>query len=498
MSTPVKDIPSLNEGEEKDELELSESVLKSSTENEIKGQESPLIVNENTEEKISVVNDEKNGAPKTETNKDETIGETKCNDLSDTMEIQIYNQKILNEVKNKIEDNSVDYENRDSELTSEIRTNDLELTNETNDNLEPINNVLHLTKHNEIDVIEQHNESIKNLVTSKIVKNENINLNISEEIKILDEATKKSVQLDNLVTEKYLQVNGDISPINCNEAEHSLEGKIISHTSSSDVKDITIKSIEIQNSLNSQLSEELKVINSEESNDKSQLIIVSEPNKDMKEKINDNVANQDSFSNSSDSETIVNSECLQHENNDSNNIENSDKMAVAQPISVITIQTCDTVDSDCSEAYLTPNELNETPKKILEENNVNAIEHAKIVNKGIVSQLNPSIESNNKVEIPSENTSEVIVEQKSYKETINKMNENVNEIVENINKIEENTDRIEKNTDTIETVEIIENCNETEVRSQEDVNIVHRPHEEQDKNIENGIFCSLKIIIFRY
>jgi len=467
-------------------LELTESVVTTSIENEIREQE-----------ETSIVDDEKESTIKTETNEDETIKETESNDLSSTIEIQNNSQEILNVVENKIEDNSEVYENRDLELSHEIKTNDLDLINKTNDNLEPINenknDVLHLTKNNEIDVIEQLNDNINDLVTSKLVVNENINLNISEEIKILDDAVINSLQSDNLTIEKYLQVNGEISPVNCNDTEHNLERKIENHISS-DGKGIEIKSIETQNSLNTRLCEDLKVDNSEENNDKIPLIIDPNHTTDRKENINDNVANQERFSNSSDSETIVNSECLQCEINDNNNKENSEKNIVAaQPISVITIQTCDAVDSDCSEAYLTPNELNDTPKKVLEKNNVNANDSISTVNEDIVSQSNPSIESNNDVEIPSKNTSETIIEQKLNEDNIDEVNENVKKTDENTSEIEENLDKVEEHTDTVENVEIIENCKVTEVEIKEDVNIVLRPQEEHNKNIEKGMFYSLKV-----
>jgi len=496
INTPVKDVPLLKENEEKDKLVVSESDIKIITvESETKDENGPLITNENTIDETSVINNEKSSVIKLKTNEDETLKETMIISLNNTVEVENNSQQILDEVENKVEYNSEKYGNQDLELSNEIETNDLKLTNKICDSKPMKENEINIsqnTENDEIDVIEKLKDNINNLLTSQIVENKNINLNITEEISILNDVDRNNFPMDNLMTDNYVQINGEISPVNSNDiVEYNVEGKIENFTSS-DEKDIEVKSIEMQNNLNKELSDDLKVNNSEENNDIIPLIIDSEYNEDMKEKINGNIANQDSFSNSSDSETIVNSEYLQHEINDNDNIENSEKNTIAQPISVITIQTCDTVDSDCSEAYLTPNELNDTPKKILEKNSVHSNDYISIINENTVSQLNPSIKINDEVEIPSKNKSDTIIEQESKEENIDKLNENENVVKtgEHFNKLEECVDQVEGNTDIIENIEY---CKDTEVESK-DMNIVLQPQEEHDKHIENGMFYHYKCV----
>lgn len=513
----------LKEGGEKDELELSKNIttLKDS---EIKDHES-LSINENIKQQISTIDEEKDIIINPQTNDQENknqeiLKERNCNDINTTTEIENKHQdNILKEIKNKLEDSSKVHE-QDLESPDKIINNDLESTNKnkTNDNLESKkeNNkdILDSTKKNEHNFIALQ-ENQNDLIVSKLVENKNINLNISEEIKILDDAAKNSILLNNSSCDDYLQVNGEMSLINCENTEHHFDGTIENHIESN-IEDVEPNIIEIQNSLNTFLNKDLKVdIVEKEDNDKIPLIIDSEYNENVKERINENVANQDSLSNSSDSETIINSESLQNEMN-GDNVENSEHTTVAQPISVITIQTCDAVDSDCSEAYLTPNELNDTPKKILEKPIFNANDHISIDNDNITYELNPSIEFINETDSPSKTKSEEIIEQNTSDENcnkleqhidiveenfdkvennVNKVDENVDEVNKNVEELDENVDKteetvrnIEENIENIEIIKVIESCNETEVESKEDINIVLQPQEKNDLNNKEGMF----------
>lgn len=490
-NTPINETLVLKEDGEKNIL---------TTDSEIKDQES-LVVNENMKQEISTVEEEKDSVISHCTNEQknqEAVKDSNCNDTNTITEIRSIHEDTLKEIKNELDDSSKEHEESGLELSHEIRTSDIELTNtKTNDvlNLTKENNkdLLDSTKNNEDYIIEQL-QGNQNDVISKLVENKIINLNISEEIKILDDAAKNSILLDNLSCDKYLQVNGKISPINCNEAitENHIE---------SNVEDVETIATEIQNNLNTSLNEDLEVnILEKEINDKIPLIIDSEYNENIKDRVNKNVANQDSLSNSSDSETIINSESLQHEIND-DNVENSEETAVAQPISVITIQTCETVDSDCSEAYLTPNELNDTPKKILEKNTLNVNDHIIIDNDNVVSESNPSIQSNSEIESPSKNNSIEIIEQNTNDENYNKVEqnidkvdkitenieENVNKPDENVNITDENVNDNEENVNNIETIKVIETCNETEVESRGDLDIVPSLQEEHNLNNEKGM-----------
>lgn len=504
----------MKEDENENKPELPENTAEVSTEGKMKDQEA-LVAKENITQDTPVVNEEKDNIIKNEVNHQNI----KNDDVNNTEKIENKDQETSTCTENKLED--VSKENQNHSITlKETDINNLELTNsnkttsECETTTESSPNVLDLTEINENSISKQHNEIKKDDLAS-VVENNNKNLNISEEIKVLDDAAQNNMPLENLTAEKYLSVNGEISPLNCDESKHSFNDKIENHVVSLD-GDNEAKNIEIQNSLNTLLSEDLKLnILEKKSYDNTPLIIDSEDSKDhvTKEQMNGNVVNQDSISNSSDSETIVNSECLQNEMN-GDCIENSEQKAVAQPISVITIQTSDTVDSDCSEAYLTPNELNDTPKKILEKVNMNANDYINTVDDDTMSQLNPSIESS-EVENPSKITSDLIIEQKSNEDSrdsveknvkteeenvdeteknvnkieinIDKAEENIGETIENVNKSEENIIETKKTDDSLKTNKTIENCKETPVESTNDVNIVLQPHKEL-KHID-GMLC---------
>lgn len=462
-----------------------------------------MISRENITQETSVVKEDKDNDIKNEINHQEI----KNNDINDTIKIENKNQEISKCHENNLEDVSKDNESHKVESFKEIDINDLELTNnnKTTDEFETTTekctNISDLSKLNDNDISKQINE-IKNddLAPPKIVENNSKNLNISDELKILDDAAQNSVLSENSLNEKYLLVNGEISTSNCDDSEHSFDNKIENHVASID-DDSETKDIEIQNNLNTLLSEDIKLnISEKKNNDNTHLIIDPDDSNEhvTKEQVNGNVINQDSISNSSDSETIVNSEFLQNEMN-GDCIGNSEQKAVAQPISVITIQTGDTVDSDCSEAYLTPNELNDTPKKILEKVNMNANDHINAVDDDVMSQLNPSIEPS-EMENPSkissdlkqktnENSNDIVEENIKIgeenvdkdKENVDKVEENVNEATEIINKLEENIIKVEEIVDGLNIDKTIENCEETKVESTNDINIVLQPHEDLQK-----------------
>ncbi|XP_025205562.1 neurobeachin isoform X5 [Melanaphis sacchari] len=489
ISTPVKDNPALKECKEKDEHELpikSEDTLR---ESEIEDQES-LILNDASKQETFMDS-------KKESNT--SNAQTQSNELSPSIEIVKKSEETLKEIENQLEDVSKENENED-----------LESPKETVPTIENKQDVLDFSENNEINVTEQ----VNNVIASKMVENENIKSNISNYIKLFDATTENGIQLNNSITEKYLQVNGEILPLDHDIPECNVEETIENHIASNG-DDIISKDIKLQTNLNNTLlSEDIKNNINEKENIDIPIMIDSESNENVIEKMNGNVLNQDSFSNSSDSETIVNSECLQHEVN-VNGIENNiEQSAVAQPISVITVQTCDTVDSDCSEAYLTPNELNDTPKKKLEKINLNVSDHISIVNDDAIPQLNPSIESNSeeniKQQIEEGNVEKLVEHDTKVEESVdeveknisieaddvNKIEENVNKIEEKLNSKEEIIDKIEENVDTNETIhtideninkvmehvdivkgdevnlenyKTIENCNKTENEHTEDV-----------------------------
>jgi len=517
ISTPVEDIPALKECKEKDEQELltnSETTLR---ESEIENQE-PSILSETT--KLETFTDSKieNNTLKTQ---------TQSNELNSTIDIAKSNEEISKEIDNKLEDVFKENENKDLESPNETTIDELDPTV-----IENKQDLLDFNKKIENDIIEQV------VIPLKVVEDVKTHLDISEEIKMLDTAVKNSIQLDNSTTEQYLQVNGDILPVDHESTESNFDVIIENHIVSNG-EDIVSKDIEIHNSINTLLSEDFKDNSiTEKENIEIAIMIDSGSNESVKEKINGNDLNQDSISNSSDSETIINSECLQHEINENGVENNIEQNIVAQPISVITVQTFDTVDSDCSEAYLTPNELNDTPKKKLEKINLNANDLTSIVNDDVMSQLNPSIECNNEVEIPSNNTSEAIIEQQikegdiehlaeydaKVEENVNKVEDNFNNVAENdtkveekVNNIEENIDKTEDNVDNInETIhninnnvdkviehvqivkenevdiendKIIENCNKTENECKEDVNnVAGIIYDNIDMFFKNGIY----------
>lgn len=473
-------------------------------ENEIKDHES-MIISENIkhEEITTDITENDNIISVTnQTNDKETLIEIKNNnniDVVNTTESINENQKSIIEIEN----NLISNDNHDLESSPKNNLNDLELTKENN------NDVVNLTK-NENDDIEQLKELKNNdIIPLKVIENENVNLKMSKEITILDDAVKNNIQ----ETEKYLQINGEISHINDENTE--INDIIIGYHTESNEDDTETKNIEIQNNLNTLLSEDFILNTSEKENDEISKPINSEFNEDnIKE--NGNIVNQDSNSNSSDSETIINSECALHVVN-GDNVENVEPIAVT-PISVITIQTCDNVDSDCSEAYLTPNELNDTPKKVLEINNLNT-NYVNFVNDN-VPQLNPSIETNNHVEIPSNNLSKAIIEQKINEENINEskieeVKENVKDIEDNIEEVEENKNHnklcetadkitaeeanvtinvVQENIDAknivdIEENKIIGNYKENEIENKDNLNIVLQPHEE-------SMFCPLIVYFY--
>ncbi|CAI6344870.1 unnamed protein product [Macrosiphum euphorbiae] len=484
ISTPVEDVPVLKECKEKDEQELptnSETIL---GESEIENEE-PLISSETTKLKTFTDSKKDNNTVKTQ---------TQSNELSSTIEIVKSNEEISKEIDNKLEEAFKENENENENLESPNETTVDELVPTIIENKQDL---LDLNEKNENYIIEQVND----VIPLKVVEDVKTHLNISEEIKMLDTAVKNSIQLDNSTTEKYLQVNGDILPVDHESTERNFDVIVENHIVSNG-EDLVSKDIEIHNSINTLLSEDLKDNSiTEKENIEIAITIDSGSNESLKEKININDLNQDSISNSSDSETIINSECLQHEINENGVENNIEQNIVAQPISVITVQTFDTVDSDCSEAYLTPNELNDTPKKKLEKINLNANDLTSIVNDDVMSQFNPSIECNNEVEIPSNNTSEAIIEQQIKEGDIEhlaendaKVEENVNKVADNFNNVAENDDKVEEKVNNIEenigkTEENVDNTNET-IRNINDnvdkvieyVNIV----KENEVNVENA------------
>lgn len=484
ISTPVEDVPVLKECKEKDEQELptnSETIL---GESEIENQE-PLVSSETTKLKTFTDSKKDNNTVKTQ---------TQSNELSSTIEIVKSNEEISKEIDNKLEEVFKENENEIENLESPNETTIDELVPTVIENKQDL---LDLNEKNENYIIEQVND----VIPLKVVEDVKTHLNISEEIKMLDTAVKNSIQLDNSTTEKYLQVNGDILPVDHESTERNFDVIVENHIVSNG-EDLVSKDIEIHNSINTLLSEDLKDNSiTEKENIEIAIMIDSESNESLKEKININDLNQDSISNSSDSETIINSECLQHEINENGVENNIEQNIVAQPISVITVQTFDTVDSDCSEAYLTPNELNDTPKKKLEKINLNANDLTSIVNDDVMSQFNPSIECNNEVEIPSNNTSEAIIEQQIKEGDIEhlaendaKVEENLNKVADNFNNVAENDDKVEEKVNSIEenigkTEENVDNTNET-IRNINDnvdkvieyVNIV----KENEVNVENA------------
>lgn len=477
----------MKEGEIK-ESELPNNDVSTSVQNEVQDQKS-LSESENTEQKnTSTISEENVNTIKIQPNDQEMLKETQSNDISSTEKINSDDQETLKEVENNFKNTLKENENQeqesfkdnniltidDSEFANDIKIYNLNLTEENNTNdLEP-------TKENNEDYLEQtedndkhklestkENSDIKlykennSLEPSKETVHKNKDLVICEEIKILDNAARNRNQLDNENIDECSQVNGEKSPVNDETTKNNFDNSVENHIKING-KNTEKNNIEAQNNLNILLSENLSAHIAENGcNDKIPLIIESESNENLNEKMNGNI-NQDSNSNSSDSETIIVTESIPLEIN-GNNLENSEQKAVepAQMISVITIQTCDTIDSDCSEAYLTPNELNDTPKKVLEK--INLSDSISIVNVDSVSQSIPSTESNNEVKTPSKNALETLIKQKT--------DENNTDDINNIEK---------KNT--------VENCIETEIEVKENLNVVLQPPTEHNGNNIEGIF----------
>lgn len=461
-------MPSLDENKA-NALELSKSAATSIDESEVRHQEMSSK-NENVQEKeISINSYDNNDAIKTEIIDGTNLKETQCNDIHITKENDVKDQEAIKEVNNELQNDSIKNENSkldlsgvnencNLELCNDIIANDLEPTQENNkvdfetiikneENLESL-------KENEMSTIQQDTgNQINDIKSSKETENGSIDLNISEEIQILGNAAKNSIQADNIQIKENSLVNGELSPVDNENFELDFDDTVKNQIAENG------NDIEAQNNFNNLVDTDNNVdsIN----NGKLPLIINSETNDNVKEKLNGNVVNQDSIS-SSDSETIIVNESSLPLDMNGDNVNISEQKPIAQPISVITIQTCDAVDSDCSEAYLTPNELNDTPKKIIDKLNLNVNDSISIVNDGILSQLNPSTESKVEVETPSKKISETILEQKTNK----------------------------TNIDNTEKINVVETCTETEVETKkEDITIVLEPHEEHiETNLEGTLY----------
>lgn len=445
------------------------------------------------EEEISPNYEEKDITIQKLTNDEEILEETKSNIIINKIETESNNLNTLKEVENKLNDNFKANENQILESIKEIKLDGLDLTtnsqfsNELNSTKENLNEILVLTKSNENIYVEEHKDNKNNDLILEMFEKGNIHLNISDEVKILDDSVKNSIILGNSNTERYLQINGELSPVICDSTEQNFNEKIENCIVPNDNidNDTETKNIDLQNSLNTLLSGDFDVVS--ENNDNVALIMELESKEDIKDNIYGHVINQDSMSNSSDSETIINSECIQNEIN-GDSVENSEQMASVQPISVITIQTCDTVDSDCSEAYLTPNELNDTPKKKLENSNLNLNDHINIVN-NLESNFNPSLEPNNEVKNQCENVPEAIIDHKINMDNIDKLEKSLATTI-NDNAIESDAtvvDTLKENIANIDKNKIIENYKEIECENKIDLNIVLEHHNEHSINNAEGI-----------
>lgn len=465
---------------------------------EIEIEDGRSLTSENMEHDTSTIN------KKNEIGVQIQSDETNNSDVNTTVEIKNIIQQIGNEIKNSFGNNLKENASKDSIVVvpNEMINKDSELSNsKTYIDSKPIKehgtDILDLTVENENDTDKQFIEMKNNDQINVVNESEIVHVNTTEENEILDDALKNSIQLKDSVIEQHLQFNGETLSLNYEDTEHQFSGTTKDHIATND-DGIETKKVEVPNSLNTLLSNDVKVnedVLEKENNIRTQLINNADFNEHANNKINGNIVNQDSISNSSDSETIINSE--PHEINGVD-VENNEQKAVAQPISVITIQTCDIVDSDCSEAYLTPNELNDTPKKISEK--VNSNTNVSIVNDD-VSQLNPSLEPNNENEMPSENSSEVIiVEQKTIDnkveisdkklEVIDNNNDHVNELEENVEKTIDAVKNIEKNIDdNVRGNEMVKTSIETGMDICEDINVVLQPHEEHIQNNDKEGMC---------
>lgn len=458
-----------------------------------------LTTSENMEHDTSTIDEKNEGAVQIQTD------ETNNGDVNTTIEIKNIIQQIGNEIKNTFGNNLKENVSEDSivVLSNETINEDSELSNngKTYDDSKPIKghgtDALDLTVENENDAVEQFIEKKNNDQVNVVNESEIVQVNTTGENKILEDAVENSIQLKDPGIEQHLQLNGETLSLNYENTEHELSGTTKDRIATND-DGIETKKVEVQNSLNTLLSKDVKVnedVLEKENNITTQLINNADFNDDVNNKINGNIVNQDSISNSSDSETIINSEL--HEINGVD-VENNEQKAVAQPISVITIQTCDIVDSDCSEAYLTPNELNDTPKKVSEKINLNINDHVVVANDD-VSQLNPPLEPNNENEIPSKNSSEVIIlEQKTIDnkveisddklEVIDNNNDRVNESEENVEKTVDAVKNIENNVnDDVRENEMVKTSVETRINISEDIDVVLQPYEHSQSNDKEGM-----------
>lgn len=515
VSTPVKDVTDIKEIEEIDGPELLESAVITSTENEIENHE-PSTTNENSKDEANCpVNEEKHTAIKTLADAREIPEETENIIVINDIETERNNQNVLKEVENKLDDHFKVNQNQNLESTNEIKRNNFHSTNnsktgnEFDSTIENIEDGLSLTKQNENNYTEQHQDSKNDDLISEIIDRGNMHLNISDEIKILDDAVKNSIELGNSNIGKYLQINGELSPVTYDSTEQDFDEQIENCTvSNDDIDDDTdTKHIELQNSLNALLSGNFDTATVNDNNDKLVLITDSESKEDANDNTNENVTSQDSLSNSSDSETIINAECLQNEMI-GDSVENSEQNPSVQPISVITIQTCDTVDSDCSEAYLTPNELNDTPKKIAENSRLNLNDRINVDNNDDVDfKSNPSVKPDNEVEIPSGNAPEAIVDPTTNTENIDIVEETVDATIDNnvvetdaavVEKLENRVDTFEKNIVNTDTQKIIENCNENEREIKNILNTVPEYHDVRRTNNAEGTHMIFQVLFSIY
>lgn len=462
----------------------------------------PTNINENTDQETSLIKEEKENIDNAQTDN------YKSNNLSTIIETVTKSQEVLSESINN--DNFNENINQVLETSKEFKIDDSEpkTNSNTSADLESIkdneSNNTDLTTINEQNCVKPLDEDKNNDLVTEIIKNKVTELNISEEEPILDDSTENSVQVKSSTAITNVQVNGEILSADHKNTEHNFDKTVKNHDTPDD-SDTETQKTEAQNNINTLLTEDLKVNVADEENDnKLPLIINAKSDENVDRKINGNFVNQDSISNSSDSETIANSETLLQEIN-GDNTQTDEQKAIAQPISVITVLTSETMDSDCSEAYLTPNELNDTPKKMLETISLTVNDDISICKNDVVPKLNPSMESNHKnIITPSENASEtIVVDVKSNNEDINCANVYkdkaeeitlVNEAAVNVE--ENNTDKkiktvekIDGNVDNLDKNEIVENSKETEIKNKEEFNIVLQPHKEhtQSNNVE-GMF----------
>ncbi|XP_050442787.1 neurobeachin isoform X2 [Adelges cooleyi] len=249
--------------------------------------------------------------------------------------------------------------------------------NNKNDSEENIDNSHNTLEETEIDVKNNlnQNENIDLQIEKDRENNEVETLNgcCTQQNELTVEVTEKGetaidekVHQDEESVEEPVLINSKISSISSLDNEQIVASKLENDLQPNALAAIT-STEQLLNSINTMLNEneESAIIENGTDNDISIVSSSSENNKEINNKFNGKVANQDSISNSSDSETTPITESSPNKVlNDRTNEERD----VDQSISVFTIQTCDNVDSDCSEAYLTPSDLNDTPKKMNEKN----------------------------------------------------------------------------------------------------------------------------------